>query len=153
MALRFDPKRIILVDIIQVELACDALLLLAATIIADMPFKFNSSAGLKSLAIWKDTTIDYDGVAVLFKVRLSLTYFIGILTQVAMHYKTHKLVDDHSLHFDELEYRILTATIRAAHILCHVLPAQHVVANFVCTANRICQDLKTHTACKRVAGA
>ncbi len=102
MALRFDPKRIILIDIIQVELACDALFLLAATVIAYMPLKFDPSAGLKSLTIWEDAAINYDGVAILFKVRLSLSYLIGVLTQVAVHYETHKLVDNYSLHFDEL---------------------------------------------------
>ncbi len=118
-----------------------------------MPFEFYSSAGLKILAIFKDTAIDYDCVTVLFKVRFTLTYFISILTQVTVDYETHKLVDNYSLHFDELEYLILITAIRAAHVFSHVLSAQHVVANFVCAAHRICQDLETHPACKRVAGA
>ena len=89
MTLRFDPKGIILVDIIYIELACDALLLLAAAVIAYMSFELNSIARLKRLTIWEDTAIDYDCVAVLFKVRLSLANFIGVLTQMAMHYETH----------------------------------------------------------------
>ncbi len=54
-----------------------------------MSFELDSIARLKSLTIWEDAAIDYDCVAVLFKVRLSLANLIGILAQMAMHYETH----------------------------------------------------------------
>ena len=101
---------------------------LAATLFDYVFLKLDSLARHKLLAVVEDTVfVDY-GRAVLFEMSFALSNLKDVLTKVAMHFEIHKLIGNHSLHFDSLKNLVLAAPIGTSHLSCYMLPTQHIVA-------------------------
>jgi len=126
---------VVFIYLIQVQLAGVTLFELAATLFDYVFLKLVSLAWHKLLAVVKNTAFVDDGSAVLFEMSFALSDLKNVFAEVAVHFKIHKLIGNHSLHFDSLENLIVAAPIGTSHLSCHMLPTQHVVARFISTAD------------------
>lgn len=143
--------RIILIELVDIQVACLALLKLATAFVDQMGFKFLSLHFLIRLAVGEDAMLDYDIRAVYFEMVLSLAQCIGHVAQMAFHLDIIDLVQNSSLHLDRLKNGVTATAVGAFHIWPDVLLAHHVVASFNRTADWVLEQLKAEAAGERVS--
>ena len=149
-----DPfsKRIIFIHLEYIKLARAALLGLGGTNFSNVPLKLLSPDRCAEMfTICKGAILNHKLLTVLREVGLTLTQLVIFEADLATNRQAHQLIQDHSLHFDGLNW-VGSAPVGASHVLivCEVLSAEHVIAGFVRATDRITQQLEANSAGERV---
>lgn len=142
MSFRRFPELIILIDLVDIEVTCLALLELAPTGLNQVRFQVNALPLIVSFAIWEDAVFDLDTRAVPTIVDMAFTQGIRHIAHETVYHDAVELILDHSLHFYGQERLIAGAAVRARHIGPHVSSAHHIITAVCRTANWVIEDLE-----------